>query len=915
MARTVLRRSVGAVTPEPPSRQWQNDVVLADGGTVHVRPLRLDDDATLAGLYERVSAESIYLRFFSPVPRPTAAQLERLTTLDGHRRFAFAALLGDDMVAVARYDVVDEGTAEVAFVVQDDQQGRGLGTVLLEHLAAYARTQGISRFVADTLPHNRRMLRVFTDAGWEVERHFDSGAVRLQFPIAPTESSLAKAEAREHVSEAASVVRLLAPRSVAVVGASREPGTIGHELFRNLLAFGFTGTVHPVNPNTAAVGGVRAYAHITDIPDHVDLAVIVVPAPAVLGIVDECAAKGVHGLVVVSAGFAEVGPEGKAAERRLAARARGHGMRLIGPNCMGVVNTSPAVRLNATFAPTPPATGRVGFSSQSGGLGIELMARAARRGIGVSHFVSVGNKADVSGNDLLQFWEQDPDTDVILLYLESFGNPRKFARLARRIARTKPIVAVKSGRSAPGRRAASSHTAALASSDVAVDALFRQAGVVRVDTLEELFDAAELFAHQPLPAGRRVGIVGNAGGPGILAADACAGAGLDVPELSDATQLALRAFLPEGAAVRNPVDLIASASAAQYEQALRVVLADEHIDAVLVHFVPPLVTRAADVASAIRHAAGHATDKTMVACFLGQEGMPEDLRLDDGAVPSYAFPEGAARALGRAAGLAEWRRAPTGVIPVLDRVELDAARTIVDDALVGAGTDGVWLDAVRAGRLCRAFGIDVVSTRAATDADAAVRAAELLGYPVSLKAASPALVHKTDVGGVALGLRDAGAVRDAFHAMHTALEARMGGAVVQPMVRPGVEVLAGVVQDPSFGPLVVFGLGGTTAELLADRSLRILPLTDRDAHDLVRSLRGSPLLFGHRGRPLADVDAVQQLLLRVAHMGDALAELAEMDLNPVIVHERGVVVVDVKIRLTPVSLGPPPELRRLRSLA
>ncbi len=908
--------------PEVPIGSWESDVVLADGGTLHVRPLAVSDTDAIVGLYQRLSAESIYLRFFSPVPRPTAAQLERLTDHAGHERFAFVALLNDEIVAIARYDLGrdHDDVAEVAFVVQDDQQGRGIATVLLEHLAAYARAHGITKFVADTLPHNHKMLRVFTDAGWEVERHFESGSVRVRFSIAPTESSVAKSQARETISEAASVARLLAPRSVAVIGASRTPGTIGHELFRNLLAYEFTGTIYPVNPNTEAVVGVRAYPTVGDIPDAVDVAVIVVPAAAVPNVIEECAAKGVHGLVVITAGFAETGPDGRATQHALVTRARALGMRMIGPNCMGIVNTAAAVRLDATFAPSLPASGRVAFSSQSGGLGIELIARAARRGIGISQFVSVGNKADVSGNDLLQYWEHDPDTDVILLYLESFGNPRKFARIARRVAYSKPIVAVKSGRTASGRRAASSHTAALASSDVAVDALFRQAGVVRVDTLEELFDVAELFVHQPLPAGRRVAIVGNAGGPGILAADACGGAGLEVPELAEATQRELESFLIEGAAVRNPVDLIASASADHYERALRVVLNDPGIDSVLVHFVPPLVTRPHDVAEAIRRAAGEATalDKPIVACFLGQDGVPEGLRGDSGgrAVPSYAFPESAARALGRASALAEWRARPTGQVPDLAGVDVAAARVVIDAALAGVTEEaGVWLDVAQAGSLLRAFGISLVDSRLAATADEAVVAACELGFPVALKSASPAVLHKTDVGGVALALQDAAAVRDAFAAMHTSLGAQMGGAVVEPMVAPGVEVLAGVLHDPSFGPLVLFGLGGTTAELLADRSLRILPLTDQDAHDLVRGLRGSPLLFGYRGRPLADVAALEDLLLRVGRLADEIPELAEMDLNPVIVHEQGVVAVDAKIRVAAVTPGPPPELRRLRSLA
>jgi acyl-CoA synthetase (NDP forming) len=570
--------------------------------------------------------------------------------------------------------------------------------------------------------------------------------------------------------------------------------------------------------------------------------------------------------------------------------------------------------MNATFAPGSPVPGHVGFLSQSGGLGIELMARVGALGIGISEFVSVGNKADISGNDLLQHWESDPNTSVILLYLESFGNPRKFARLARRIARTKPIVAVKSGRTLAGSRAASSHTAALASPDVAVDALFRQAGVIRVDTLEELLGTAQVLASQPLPAGRRVAIVSNAGGPGILAADACSGAGLEVSELSEVTQAALRAFVAADASVRNPIDLVAGASADQYERALGVVLADADVDAVLAIFVPPLVTKASDVARAIATAARNAGEKPVVACFLGREGMPDELRADGAhrTVPSFAFPEAAARALGRVSDFAAWRREPAGEIPEFDDLDIDRARKLIADRLATAAADGLWLDADDANELVRTFGVRVADARLVGDAEQAALAADELGYPVVLKAGSPDLVHKSDVGGVVLGLTDADAVRGAFRDMETRLGPAMGGAIVQATIEAGVETIVGVTHDPSFGPLVLFGLGGVTAELLADRSLRIVPLTDEDAHRLVRSLRGSPLLFGYRGRAAVDVGALEDLLLRIGCLADEIPEVREMDLNPVIVSPTGAVAVDLKIRCAPAAERLPPDFRRMR---
>ncbi|HEX6312771.1 MAG TPA: GNAT family N-acetyltransferase, partial [Acidimicrobiia bacterium] len=785
--------------------KWEADVVLADGGTVHLRPIRDGDADALLALHQRLSDESVYLRFFSPVPRPSPEFLARLVNVDYHDRMALVAELGGDIIAVGRYDRLPSGEAEVAFTVQDDQQGRGIGTILLEHLAAVARDEGIRRFRASTLPQNRRMLDVFRDAGFEVERTFSEGVVEVGFAIEPTDTAMAAQRAREHRAEARSVARLLNPRTVAVIGAGRRPATIGHEVLRNLLTGGFTGAVYPVNATAHAVAGVRAYPSVLDVPDDVDLAVVAVPAEATLGVVEECARKGVGGLVVITAGFAETA-EGVDRQRAIVASARRSGMRLVGPNCMGVVNTNPAVRLNATFAPFAATPGRVAFASQSGAFGIELLGRAGDIGLGLSSFVSLGNKADVSGNDLLQYWEDDDDTDVILLYLESFGNPRKFARLARRIARTKPIVAVKSGRTSTGERAASSHTAALGSTDTAVNALFHQAGVIRVDTLEQLFDTAQVLAHQPLPDGHRLAIVSNGGGPAILAADACEAAGLEVPELAPETQAKLRGLVSPDATVRNPLDLVASAGADTYEEVLRVVLAGDEVDAVLTIFVPPLVTKADDVARAIVRATGD-VPKPVVACFLGHQGVPEELRArgpDTRTVPSFAFPESAVRALSRAADHAEWLRRPEGQVPALDRIDPDRARNVVDRFLADRA-DGGWLAPDDAVEVCDAFGVAVLPLRRAATSEEAAAAADALGFPVALKAGSGELVHKTDVGAVRLGLASPDDVRAAFDAMHERLGEHMGGAVVQPMATPGVETIVGVVHDPLFGPLVLFG--------------------------------------------------------------------------------------------------------------
>jgi acetyl coenzyme A synthetase (ADP forming)-like protein len=901
----------------PYPHHWEADVVLADGGTVHIRPILPSDAEAHRAFFERLTPETRYHRFFSPKTHLTDAEVAHFTTVDHRDRVALVALLGDRIIAVARYDRLGADPAggpgdeaEVAFVIDDEHQGRGIGTLLLEHLAAAARENGISSFTAEVLPDNARMLQVFHDAGFRTVDRFDEGVVRVAFPIEPTDESVAVMERREHLAEARSIRWVLEPRSVAVIGASHERGTIGYHLFLNLLAGGFAGPVYPVNPNAAHVASVSTYPTVLDVPGEVDLAVVVVPAPAVPEVVDQCAAKGVRGLVVISAGFSEIGPEGAALEREVLQRARRGGMRLVGPNCLGVANT--AVGLNATFSPRRPRPGRVAFQSQSGALGIALLAWSERLGVGISSFVSIGNKADVSGNDLLQYWEDDPNTDVILMYLESFGNPRKFSRIARRVSQRKPIVAVKAGRTVAGTRAASSHTAAAASSDVAVSALFRQTGVLRVDTLDELFDVALILSSQPLPGGNRVVIIGNSGGPGILAADACEGVGLEVATLSEATRAELRRLLGPNAAVQNPVDMVASAAPDRYEAALRVVLDDPGVDAAIVIFTPPLVTRAEDVAEAISSVVA-TSPKPVVATFLAMAEPPAALRGDEPGrrrVPAFSTPEPAVVALGRVARYAAWRARDPGTVPDLAGVDRPRARAIVDDALAAA-PEGRWLDADVAGDLLAAYGVPVLPVVRAQDAQHAAALAVELGFPVALKAASGALVHKSDVGGLRLDLHTEQQVRDAYVAMEAASGVDLGGIVVQPMARPGVETIVGLVQDPSFGPLVMFGMGGVATELLADRAFRILPLTDVDAHELVRSLRGSPLLFGYRGAPPADVEALEDLLLRVGLLADELPEVLELDLNPVIVSERGVSAVDVKVRVGPVEVGPPLLARRM----
>ena len=692
------------------------------------------------------------------------------------------------------------------------------------------------------------------------------------------------------VSQVASVAALLEPKSIAVIGASRSPGSIGHEVFMNLLKGDFEGPVYPINPNTPQVGSVPTYSSVSLVPGPVDLAIVAIPSNLVIEAAKQCVAKAVKGLVVISAGFGETGAVGAALERELVEITRNAGIRLVGPNCMGIANMNPGVRMNATFSPVAPKPGPVAFMSQSGAVGIAVLQWASKLGLGISSFVSVGNKADVSGNDVIEYWEQDADTSVILLYLESFGNPKKFARLARRITRSKPIIAVKSGRSMAGKRAALSHTAAASTSDVAVDALFRQAGVVRVDTLEELFEVAQILAHQPLPRNSNVAIVSNSGGPGILAADACEAAGLAVVSLSNDTQESLRAILSPHASATNPVDMVASATAENYEQAVRLVAQDDNVGAVLVIFTPTLVANPRDVYEAVaRVSAG--TDKPIVVNFLALDDVSFDA--DTLRLPRFRSPEAAAYSLAKVAEYAKFLRTPEGREVAFDDVDVDRSRAIVG----GHRSEGdVWLDGEEAVDLMSSFGLSVARSIKVATKEQAIDAARTIDGLVALKAAAGSLVHKSDEGGVVLGLTSAN-VGAACEAMQARLGQRTGGFVVQEMIPPGLEAIIGVVQDQSFGPLLMFGMGGTTADLQQDHAFRILPMTDLDASALVRSLKMSPLLFGYRGAPGLDVTKLEDTLLRFAYLIEQFPQIVEADLNPVIISPADAVVVDAKVHL------------------
>ncbi|MDH5334324.1 MAG: GNAT family N-acetyltransferase, partial [Thermoleophilia bacterium] len=787
----------------------ETDVVLRDGRTVHVRPARRDDRDRLEDYFIGLSDESRRLRFWGQVVnvREQATNAVEIDYVDHLTVLGFAGADLAEVVGGAQYIRDGKARAEIAMSVSDELQGQGLASILIEHLAEAAAAQGIEFFHADVLPENHRMIDVFRGTGFPLSIRTRPGYVEVEFPTTISDETAGQYEERERIAAANAVRRVLEARSIAVIGASRDPTTIGGRLLRNLLTKPFAGVVYPVNPVADAVQGVAAYASVLEIPHEVELAFVVVPAARVIAVARECAEKGVKALVVISAGFGETGEEGRLLQQELVDVCRETGMRLVGPNCMGVINTDPEVMLNGTFAQVSPPEGHIAFMSQSGALGIAVINMANRLGLGLSSFVSIGNKADVSPNDLLCYWDEDERTEVVLLYIESFGNPRRFAEIVRRVGRRKPVVVVKSGRGAAGRRAASSHTGALlASSDTTVDALLRQVGVTRTDTLEEMFDVAALLANQPLPGGRNVAIVTNAGGLGIQCADTCEARGLHVPELTEETIAELRTFLPPAAGVANPVDMIASATAEDYGRAIRVVAADPGIDALIVIYIPPLEDDAPAVAHSMVEAIGSlAGGIPAITCFMSARGLPEALSAPGVRIPSYAFPEQAAIALAHAVDHGEWRRRAVGTVPRFPGVRADEASAVIAGALERGDA---WLGPDEITRLFACYGIPLATTLQAETSEAAAEAAGSLHGPVALKAVGP--VHKTDVGAVRLGLAATEVAAEAAAMTRRIAEhgEQLEGFVVQEMVTGGVEMFVGMTADPEFGPIVACGAGG-----------------------------------------------------------------------------------------------------------
>jgi acyl-CoA synthetase (NDP forming)/GNAT superfamily N-acetyltransferase len=874
--------------------EWVVDVLASDGGAVALRPIVPEDADKLVEFHGKLSERTRYLRYFGPYPTMSKRDVTNFTTVDHHNRVAFVMMLGDEIIAVGRYerllDVGDGKSAEVAFVVADAHQGRGLGPILLEYLAAAAAENGLTMFVAEVLSENRNMVTVFREAGYQVSRSFDGGVLRLEFAIDPTEALVSVRNSRERAAEARSMGNVLSPRSVAVIGASADPAKVGNAVLTNLLRGGFTGPVYPVNAEHRSVHGVRAYKTVREIPDDVDLAVVAVPAESISSVLDDCLDKGVKALVVVSSGFSDSGPDGRTSERKLVHAARAHGMRLIGPNALGVANNDPAISLNATLAPVLPVAGNVGFFCQSGALGIAILDEAARSRIGLSAFVSAGNRADVSGNDLLQYWDSDQTTEVVLLYLESFGNPRKFSRIARRVARKKPIVAVKSGRHAvPPVLAATG----VEIDDSVVRALFEQAGVIQVGSISQLFDCALLFGYQPLPAGPRLAVIGNSTALGVLAADAARSEGLQVSD---------------------PIDLGAQASPELFAAAVRDALASFDVDAVIAVFVPPVAIPVEPFAKALKDAV-EGSDKPILTTFLAAEGVPEVLTVRDdagnptrGSVPSYPGPERAALALARAWRYAEWRSKPASKVVRPAGIDSERARQMVAAWL--ENSPGRWLSDFEAAELLACYGVDVVEFRSVLTADEAVEAADALGYPVVVKATGELWRHRPDLGGVRLDLVGPDSVRLAY----SDLAAASGEPLlhVQKMAPKGIGCVVAVQDDPSFGSLISFGLAGVISDLLGDRAYRVLPLTEDAATELIDAPKAAPLLSGYRNAVPVNKGALVDLVQRISTLADDIPEVRELACEPVLASAVGAEITDARVRIGPepsaVDLGP----RRLR---
>ncbi len=890
--------------------------LLADGRTVQIRPATHADFAAVKAMHEAMSPNNAYLRFFS-LSRLAAEQEARRVTRDpGPDHAALLAIFDGQVAGLASYEVARNSasqhgsslpaggrTAEVAFAVADTMHHRGIATLLLEHLVSLARAQQLTALTAETLQQNTGMLRVFSDAGLPVMSKREDGVVAITIPLPPDDSGrqledyLETVAVRERSANVASLRPVFAPAAVAVIGVSRQPGTVGRVVLGNIRAGGYAGRLYAVNPNAREVAGIPCFPDVASLPEAPDLAVLAVPAATIVDTAQQCGLRGVRGLVVLTSAV------DAAAGADLLAACRRHGMRLIGPNCFGVA--VPSIGLDATFAAANPVAGSVGLVMQSGGIGFAMVDHLTRLGIGISSFASVGNKLDVSSNDLLQWWEQDEQTRVAVLYIESFGNPRKFGRTARRVGLKMPVLTVHAGRSEAGQRAAASHTAAVAAPLVTREALFEQAGIIATPSFGELMGATALLATQPPPAGRTVAIVSNVGGAGVLAADACTDLGLDVHHPGGETVRRLRALIPAGGSVTGPVDTVATVTADAFRQVLETLGTDAEVHAVIA-----LILRTGATGDLLAAVAEADVSVPLAVVVLNQ---PEAVRLVDakgGKVPAYAYPEVAARALSRAVRYAEWRAAPRQTVPVFLDVDAERAREIVAAFLTGH-PDGGWLPGPGVTALLGQYRIPLVATTVVSAEDDAAVAAAQAGYPVALKAEVPGLAHRTDAGAVLLDLATEAGVRSGYRQLAGRFGERLDSVKVQPMITGGTEVIVGVRDDQMFGPLVVLGPGGLATQLVTSHGARLAPLTEADADTLINSIRSAPRPRGHRDASATDLAALRDVLLRVSRLTDDLPEVTELDLNPVVVGAGRAIAGDARIRVAP-QVPQDPFLRRLR---
>lgn len=879
------------------------DVVLRDGSVCRLRPIKPSDDEAIRRFHAGQSDESIYLRFFAPMRNLSDRDIKRFTEVDYHDRMALVATIRDDIIGIGRYDRVTEHSAEVAFNISDHYHGKGVGSVLLEHLAALAHHRDIDAFEAEVLPHNRKMLSVFADAGYQVGRRIEDGIVSLHFDIEPTAESLSVRFAREHRAESQSVRAMLHPASVAVIGASRRERAIGHQVLKQILVGDFVGEIHAVNPNADSVLGVDAVRSITDLPDGAELAVIAIPAQEMLSVVAECATAGVKTLLIISSGFAEIGEEGTSLQHEVLRLARSHGMRVVGPNSFGLINNDPSVSLNATLTPTIPHAGYLGLFSQSGALAIANLDSASRRNLGISVFASAGNRVDVSGNDLMQYWVDDERTHAVGLYLESMGNPRKFSRIARHLASNKPVIVVKASSASygvpPGHRVRQPKV-----KPHAYTSMLDQAGVIRCENVHQMFDVAQLLVHQPLPKGRRVAVVGNSSQLAALSADNATARGLEV--------------------MHGPTAVRTEATAQEFREAVDAAFDDPQVDSVITCFIPPVGALDQEVVDALRHAASR-SEKPCVATLLGMRGV--DTGSDSAyfahewgevaqgqprqAIPLYPMPEEAIRALAAATNYAQWRDKDKGETVVREGIDRWTVRALLDRVLE-EDPEGRALTTDEAQELLAGYGIEVWPRHEVATADEAVAAANEVGYPVVVKSLSPLVRGQAVLEGIRVDLHDEVAVRAAFETMDRRLAPMDANYfVVQRMAGTGVSTVLSTVEDPLFGPVVSFSIAGAPTTMLDDVAYRIPPLTDIDVGELIDEIKSAPLLLGHRGSAPVDRAALEDILGRLSLMSDDFLELSSVELNPVIAHSDGATVLGAEIIIAPAQRRTDPGARSM----